>query len=101
MPERREDGNDIVACGECRVDPRQPEHAHLGVIVAEARRGTSLGGRMMNSLVLASRNSGLEPLCSTEPDNLAARRMIHRAGFRARHRVFRVSFEPGPGPDHS
>jgi hypothetical protein len=37
---------------------------------------------------------GLQPVCSTEPSNHAARRVIHHAGFRQRHSVLLVSM-PG------
>jgi len=84
----------ILASGECRDDRRQPGHAHLGVIVGSDRRGKGLGSRLLHALVLECRRRRLEPLCSTEPDNLAARAIIHKAGFRARHRVFRVALDP-------
>ena len=38
------------------------------------------------------RAEGLAPYCSTEFANIAARRAIERAGFRANHRVLRVGF---------
>ncbi len=87
-------GDEILASGECRGDERQPGHGHLGLIVDRGRRGRGLGSRLMHALVLECRRQNLKPLCSTEPENLAARRVIHKAGFRARHRVFRVAFDP-------
>ncbi len=88
-----EHGNEIRATGECRNDQRQPGYAHLGLIVAPDLRGQGVGGQLMHSLVLACRGRNAEPLCSTEPENVAARGVIHKAGFRARHRVLRVAFD--------
>lgn len=82
---------EIRAVGECRADVRQAGHAHLGLIVGRAERGRGLGGRLMHALVLECRRQGWRPLCSTEPENLAAQHLIQRAGFRALHRLFRVS----------
>ncbi len=84
-------GDEVLATGECRDDERQAGHAHVGLIVGRGRRGKGLGSRLMHALVLECRRRKLKPLCSTEPENLAARRVIHKAGFRARHRVFRVA----------
>jgi RimJ/RimL family protein N-acetyltransferase len=85
-----ESDGEIVATGECRVDQRARGHAHLGVVVGSDRRCHGLGTGLMHALVDVCRVRDLEPLCSTEPDNLAAQRVIRRAGFRSRHRVFRV-----------
>ncbi len=86
---------EILASGECRNDQRQSGYAHLGMIVGRSQRGKGLGTRLMHALVSECRNQGLKPLCSTEPENLAARRVIHKAGFRAHHRVFRVTLGEG------
>lgn len=88
-------GNEIVATGECRNDERQSGYAHLGLIVGRRQRSKGLGSRLMHALVLECRRRRLKPLCSTEPENLAARYVIQKAGFRARHRVFRVAFGRG------
>ena len=85
-----ESDDQIVATGECRVDHRARGHAHLGLVVGSERRGHGLGTELMHALVDICRVRGLAPQCSTEPDNLAAQHVIRRAGFRSRHRVFRV-----------
>lgn len=85
----------IVASGECRRDHEHKEYAHLGLIVGREQRERGMGASLMHALVLESRRQNLEPLCSTEPQNHAARSVIQKAGFRARHRVFRVTFVPG------
>jgi predicted GNAT family acetyltransferase len=82
----------IVATGECRVDQRTQGYAHLGMVVEPDSRSQGLGTRLLQTLTEISIAADLVPLCSTEPDNLAARRAIHRCGFRSRHRVFRLSF---------
>lgn len=86
---------EILASGECRHDPRWPGYAHVGMIVGSGQRGRGLGSGLIHALVLESRRRKLEPLCSTEPQNLPARRAIYKAGFRARHRVLRVVLHPG------
>lgn len=92
-------GGEILASGECRTDPRRYPtlegrhktiYAHLGLIVGESLRGQGLGSRLMHALVVECRRRGMEPLCSTEPQNQAAQRVIHKAGFRSRHQVIRV-----------
>lgn len=86
-----EEGGSIRATGECRVDRTHTGYAHLGLIVGSDARGRGVGSQLMNALVADCRRRDLQPLCSTEPTNLPARRLIHKAGFRARHRVFRVT----------
>lgn len=48
----------------------------------------------MHPLTDLSRTRGLTPLCSTEPANIPAQRVIHRAGFQGLHRVFRIATMP-------
>lgn len=86
-------GNDgrIIATGECRVDTRAAGNAHLGLVVGTELRGQGIGGRLMQTLVKLSNDQGLIPLCSTEPANIAAQRVIHRTGFRTRHRILRLT----------
>lgn len=84
-------GNEIIATGECRIDTRSAGTAHLGVVVGTGHRNQQIGGRVMHHLVEFAHARGLTPLCSTEPSNVAAQRLIHRAGFRTRHRVLRLT----------
>lgn len=84
------DGN-IEAIGECRTDNRAPGNAHLGLVVGAELRGQGLGSRLMNTLTEICKDRDLTPRCSTEPTNIAAQRVIRRAGFRTRHQVFRVA----------
>lgn len=82
--------DEILAIGECRMDQKRSGFAHLGIVVGQVQRGLGLGSSLLHALVLESRGRGAKPLCSTEPGNLAAVHAIHKAGFRSRHRVFRV-----------
>jgi ribosomal protein S18 acetylase RimI-like enzyme len=81
----------IVATGECRVDNRAPGNAHLGLVVGSELRNQGMGSRLMHTLTEICKNQDMTPLCSTEPSNTAAQRVIRRAGFRSRHQVFNVS----------
>jgi ribosomal protein S18 acetylase RimI-like enzyme len=83
-------GGEIAASGECRVDERVSGYAHLGLVVGRKYRSRGMGTQMMNALVKDCSRRQLKPLCSTEPDNKAARHLIKQAGFCSRHRVFRL-----------
>ncbi len=85
-----EKDSQLVSVGEMRVDQRQQGVAHVGLIVRDQERGARIGSRMLASLVARGRELGLHPHCSTEVTNLAARRAIERAGFRANHRILRM-----------
>ncbi|MCP3981995.1 MAG: GNAT family N-acetyltransferase [bacterium] len=86
-----EDGDGLLSTGELRRDPHQPGISHVGLIVRGDARGRGIGSRMLSSLVTRSREQGLSPHCSTEVANVAARRAIERAGFRANHRLLSVT----------
>lgn len=88
-----EEGSDLICVGELRKDQQQEGISHVGLIVRHEERGTGIGSRMLASLVTRSREQDLTPFCSTEVTNPAARSAIERAGFRANHRILRVSFE--------
>ncbi len=89
-----EDNGQIVGIGERRIDRRSPGHGHLGIIVGLSHRNQGLGSLLMNTLVGLCERDTLTPLCSTEPDNHAAQKVIRRAGFRSRHRIFRMNLTP-------
>lgn len=89
----------IAGIGERRFSQLVSGYAHLGIVVDRDRRSRGMGGALMNTLVRMCRAEQLTPLCSTAPDNIAAQRAIHRAGFRSRHSVFRL--EPADGADGS
>ena len=81
----------IVATGECRADTRAPGNAHLGLVVGTELRGQGMGTRLMHTLTELCTLRDMTPRCSTEPANVAAQKVIRRAGFRNRHRVFKVA----------
>lgn len=89
-----EDNGQIAGSGERRFDRHAPGHAHLGIVVGQQHRGQGLGSRLMNTLVERCLRETLTPLCSTEPGNHAAQVLIRRAGFRQRHRIFRLTLMP-------
>jgi GNAT superfamily N-acetyltransferase len=76
-----EDHGQITGIGERRIDQRSPGHAHLGMIVGLSHRCQGLGLLLMNTLVGLCQRDALTPLCSTEPGNHAAQKVIRRAGF--------------------
>lgn len=82
---------EILGAGELRIDRRAPGYAQLGLVVGADRRSRGLGSQIMSTLVEVCDRDGLIPLCSTEPDNHAAQKVIRRAGFRSRHRVFELT----------
>ena len=81
----------IVATGECRADDRAPGNAHLGLVVGSELRGQGIGSRLMHTLTEICKGEDTEPRCSTEPTNIAAQRVIRRAGYRSRHHVFEIA----------
>ena len=81
----------IVATGECRLDPRAPGNAHLGLVVGSELRGQGIGTRLVHTLTELCIGRNMTPRCSTEPANVAAEKVIRRAGFRNRHHVFRIA----------
>ena len=81
----------IVATGECRADIRAPGNAHLGLVVRTDLRGQGMGTRLMHTLTEICTLRDMTPRCSTDPANVAAQKVIRRAGFRNRHRVFRIA----------
>ncbi len=90
-----EAGGQIAATGECRVDLRAPANAHLGLVVGTELRGQGVGSRLMHTLTEICQAHDVTPRCSTEPTNVAAQTVIRRAGFRARHQIFKIGVAVG------
>ncbi|MEM7584479.1 MAG: GNAT family N-acetyltransferase [Acidobacteriota bacterium] len=86
-----EEGDRLLCVGELRRDARQAGVAQLGMVVHRDARRQGLATRMLTRLVNQSREAELVPCCSTEVSNVGARRAIERSGFRARHRLLRIS----------
>jgi RimJ/RimL family protein N-acetyltransferase len=87
----------IEATGECRADTRASGNAHLGLVVGSELRGQGMGSRLMHTLTEICKEQNMTPRCSTEPTNIAAQRVIRRAGFRNVHQVFRVAMAEATG----
>lgn len=82
----------LIATGECRgYDAYQTEYADVGMIVGERERCKGVASDVLKDLVLIARHRGLEPICSTERDNIAAQKAITRAGFVAQHRILKFA----------
>ncbi|MDF1798511.1 MAG: GNAT family N-acetyltransferase [Planctomycetota bacterium] len=86
-----EEDGELTAVGELRRDQEQPGIAHLGVIVHAERRGRGIATRLLTELVHRCHAEGLAAHCSPELTTRGARRAIARAGFRANHRLLRVT----------
>lgn len=84
----------LLASGECRFfDEYQTEYADLGMIVAVSERGKGLATRVLKSLRNQAGKRGLNAICSTESDNVAAQKAIYRAGFVSSNRIIQFEFE--------
>lgn len=82
----------LLAAGESRSDDQiQVEFGDVGLIVDRSVRGQGVGTRAMKELIHITRLKGLQPICSTEKDNIGAQKAITRAGFVAKNRI--VQFE--------
>lgn len=78
----------LLATGECRgFDEYQQEYADLGFIVGKSQRGKGLGTRIYKYLIALAESKGLQPICSTEADNISAQKAINRAGLFAYNRI--------------
>jgi RimJ/RimL family protein N-acetyltransferase len=78
--------NKLVAVGECRAS-KIPGYSDLGVIVDRNSRGKGLATRILQELSQITVAAGKKPICSTEIDNIGARRAIEKAGFLANNRI--------------
>ncbi len=78
----------LVAAGESRSDDKvQPGYGDIGLIVDTELRGQGVGTQIMIELVRITQARGLQPICSTEKENIGAQKAITRAGFCAGHRI--------------
>ena len=87
------DGGRLLGIGELR---RLPTHggayADLGVQVAEESRGRGVGTGILVGLRALCAERGLRPIASCNVTNLASKRALEKAGFRASHRIVNVRF---------
>jgi len=87
-----EEGNVVLATGECRLSDSQPEYADVGMVVKQHNRKKGLGTRVLSELVNIALENKRKPICSTTVDNIASQKAIERAGFYNSHIVFKMSF---------
>ncbi|WP_337249449.1 GNAT family N-acetyltransferase [Shewanella sp. KX20019] len=86
-------GKHIIATGECRTfDNYQTDFADLGMIVAQAERGQGIAVKILRYLINVAKQQGLKPICSTEIDNIAAKKSIARAGLVSNNRIIQIEF---------
>ena len=84
--------SELIATGENRkFDEVQQGYTDLGVIVDRSQRGKGLATWILQQLVQQSIDRDLKPLCSTERDNIAARKAIAGAGFISRNRIIQFT----------
>lgn len=83
------DGETVVGWCDVRPEPR-PVFSHIGTLgmgLLPAYRGASIGSRLMEAALTASRARGLERVeLAVFADNLRARRLYERMGFIAEGR---------------
>ncbi len=86
---------ELIATGEYRANASRDGVVDLGMIVLPEHRGQSLGTAVLKLLLQHCTEQGLQPICSTESGNMAARKAIEQAGFVAAHRLLTVHFSQG------
>jgi RimJ/RimL family protein N-acetyltransferase len=80
--------DELIGTGENRkFDDFQEGYTDIGVIVSQQQRGKGLATWILQQLVQMAIEKSLEPICSTERDNIGAQKAIIRAGFVARNRI--------------
>jgi predicted acetyltransferase len=83
----------LIAAGECRLfDEYQTEYADLGMIVLQSERGKGIAGKVLTYLVKRAQEKGLKPICSTEKNNIGAKKAILRAGLLPTNRIVQFEF---------
>ena len=85
-------GGEILGTGEARVSESQPPFADLGVITLRRHRGRGVAPHVLGRLKQLCYDHDLVPICSTTAENVAAGRVITKAGFVSRHRILKVAF---------
>jgi len=83
----------LIAAGECRLfDQYQTEHADLGMIVLQSERGKGIASKVLTYLVNRAKEKGLKPMCSTENNNIGAKKAILRSGLLPTNRIVQFEF---------
>ncbi|PHR91642.1 MAG: GNAT family N-acetyltransferase [Robiginitomaculum sp.] len=82
----------LIATGECRISETQKPYADVGMMVTEKHRGQGLATDILRSLRHMCKARGLQAICSTEVENVAAQKAITNAGFVSEHRILEIGF---------
>lgn len=78
----------LIGTGENRqFDDVQQGYTELGMVVGKKHRCKGLATWIMTKLVQQALDAGLKPICSTEVNNIGAKKAIMRAGFVPRNRI--------------
>jgi len=85
-------GSGLIATGECRLSDSQHPYADVGMVVSQDHRGKGLATTILQHFRRQCHEKGLRAICSTESDNIAARKAIAKAGFASNHRILQVTF---------
>ena len=70
-----------------KFDDFQQGYTEIGMVVGKQQRDRGLATWIMRQLIQQASDAGLKPICSTEINNVAARKAITRAGFVAQNRI--------------
>lgn len=86
------EGDIIIATGEYRLSPSQPNIVDLGVIVNKEYRKKGVATNILQTLAEQAMNDNKTPICSTTIDNIASQKAIENAGFYCSHIIFDMEF---------
>ncbi len=82
----------LIAAGECRPSTLPYACADVGMVVAKGQRGRGLGTDILCRLRAECGRQGLDAICSTEHENIAAQTAIIKAGFIPTHKILDITF---------
>ena len=86
-------GERLIGTGECRPSRRRAGFADLGMIVSPDFRCQGLATDILRWLIRYGHEQGLQAICSTQPQNVAAQRAIEKAGFVQYHQILQYEFD--------
>lgn len=80
----------IIATSECRISETQLGCVDLGVIVNKDFQKKGLATRIINHQAERFLKMGMNPICSTTVDNIAAKKALEKAGFYCSNIIFDI-----------
>ena len=86
------EGDIIIATGEYRLSPSQPNIVDLGVIVNKNYRQKGVATTILKTLAERALKDNKTPICSTTLDNIASKKAIENADFYCSHIIFDIKF---------